>query len=245
MTTADVNTNVSNATKPPVTILRVEQCLSSASYWANNLPLYANNLQRRADSWSTAAGLLGAVTGLAIWPLLVNSDSIWSRVAISVIALASAGCALVPRIKSYGEMAGQARELAARYGPLVGSLIDAKKWMVENTAVDGVVRSIVADFESVKASKDSLRSLPVRETETREFNDYVNGAGLRGTSTRHDPLGPTETSTHRSGPPSPGQLSSSRGSTTHFERHCPRCACAFPIAAAAGSSTNGSVRLDG
>ena len=69
-------------------------------------------------------------------------------------------CALVPRVKNYGEMAGQARELSAVYGPVQGDLLDGLEALIAGSADDAALRSDIAAFQEAKAKKDMLRYLP-------------------------------------------------------------------------------------
>nr|NLI50961.1 hypothetical protein [Propionibacterium sp.] len=144
----------------PVSRERVERCLASAEYWVVRLPRYADSYQARADFWAIAAGLLAAVTSLSIWPVLNESPSVWAKVLVSMVALASAICALVPRIKGYAEEAGAARVLSAQYGSIVGRLVDL---LAEQTLNREVASLIVAEFQAIKEKKDALRGLPARQ----------------------------------------------------------------------------------
>jgi len=80
---------------------------------------------------------------------------------VSAVALAAAICALVPRVRNYAELAGQARELTSRYGGLVGDLID----LAHAQSLDqDRARQVVTEFGSIKEKKDALRGLPDRTT---------------------------------------------------------------------------------
>jgi hypothetical protein len=145
----------------PVTRERIEGCLRSAVFWVNELPRYADQQQRLADSWAIAAGVLAAITSLAIFPVLGDGSSDLEKAIISAFALLAAICALVPRVKNYAELAGQARELSSRYGGVTGDLLD----LVKATAIDQeAARVLVTEFGSIKEKKDALRGLPDRET---------------------------------------------------------------------------------
>ena len=78
---------------------------------------------------------------------------------MSSAAFVAALAALFPRIMNYAEMAGQARELASRYGAIVGDLIDIDK---SGLYQSDFARRVVEEFEAVKQSKDSLRRIPDR-----------------------------------------------------------------------------------
>lgn len=103
---------------------RLRRCLDSTEFWVVQLPQYAARNQRRAAFWAIAAGILAAVTSLAIWPAVGESPTIGAKILVSVVSLAAAICALVPRIKGYGELAGAARVLSAQNGSILGRLVD-------------------------------------------------------------------------------------------------------------------------
>lgn len=154
--------------RAPVTKDRTEECWGSARYWARALPAYADREQRKADWSSLLAGIIAAVTGLGIWPLLTGvSDNQPTAITpgailFSLAALAAAILALLPRIYNFAEMAGAARELASRYGALIGALED----IVLQPAFDPIAaRPVVEEFEATKAKKDALRRLPNRDQE--------------------------------------------------------------------------------
>src|ERR1700752_2047833 len=108
----------------PVSMERLEECRDSAYFWVNALPEYADRNQSKADFWAILAGVLAAITSLSIYPVLGPGSGMPAKTIVSVVALASAVCALVPRVKNYGEMAGTARVLAAQYGSVYGRLLD-------------------------------------------------------------------------------------------------------------------------
>jgi hypothetical protein len=142
----------------PVCPERIAICLSSAKTWAAELPRLADRKQRAADTWAILAGILAAVTSLSIWPLVTDSSSTPVKVVVSAFALASAVCTLVPRIKNYSETAGQARELAGKYGSLLGQLTDLHA--LGEKLNQGEALRVVTEFEATKAKKDALRGLP-------------------------------------------------------------------------------------
>ncbi|KGN36046.1 hypothetical protein N798_01140 [Knoellia flava TL1] len=127
--------------------------------WARELPRYANWQQSKADWWSLAAGILAAVTGLSVFPVLDDTSTTTEKGIVALGALLSSICALVPRVKNYGEMAGQARELSTTYGPLVGRLLDSLVQAEAGTADQGSLRAVMDDFDRAKARKDTLRFL--------------------------------------------------------------------------------------
>ncbi|MDF2093528.1 hypothetical protein P0Y31_14340 [Knoellia sp. 3-2P3] len=143
----------------PVSRHRLQVCLRSTDFWVEELPRYADRKQKAADFWALLSGVIAALTGLAIWPVVNSESGAGAKALVSVAALIAAVCALVPRVMSYGELAGQARELSSRYGELKGSLID----LVEMPVVDqGAAHDVVARFQGAKEKKDSLRGLPDR-----------------------------------------------------------------------------------
>lgn len=145
----------------PISKERVEGCLRSATFWVNELPKYADRQQRKADAWAIASGILASITGLAIFPILTDTSTDLQKAIISGIAFGAAICALVPRIMNYAELAGQARELASRYGGVVGDLLD----LVKADPFNGEAAQPAVDaFEATKEKKDGLRGLPDRAT---------------------------------------------------------------------------------
>ena len=157
---AIVNTNPA-LEAPAVAVCgdRLRECLSSATFWVAELPRYADRQQRRADFWAIMSGTLAAATGLSIWPVMSDSSSAGVKVLVSVTAVIAAVCALVPRVMSYGELAGQARELSSRYGELKGALMD----LVKADHVDqAAAHDVVARFLATQEKKNSLRGLPNR-----------------------------------------------------------------------------------
>jgi len=145
----------------PVCTENVRTCLDSAGFWVGELPRYADRNQQKADRWAIASGILAAITSLAIWPLVTESKQTWATVLVSLVALGAAVCALVPRIKNYAEMAGQARELASRYGSIYGKLMDLYN-MGANFNQPAALQ-IITEFDATKAKKDALRDLPDKE----------------------------------------------------------------------------------
>jgi hypothetical protein len=152
--------------RAPVTKERVLECLESAGFWVKALPKYADSQQFWADVCGIVAGLVSAVMGLAIWPVLTGVDQsgiteltpgAW---LFSGAALLAASIALVPRILNFGEMAGQARELTSRYGSVLGALEDVA-WADRFDPI--AARPAVDEFESTKVKKDGLRRLPNKE----------------------------------------------------------------------------------
>ena len=145
----------------PISKDRLELCYESAVYWADELPRYACRQQNKADAWAIAAGVVAAVTGLAIFPTAESGETL-AKVAVSLTGLLAAVFALVPRVKNYGEMAGKAREVATAYGPLVGDLLDCIKEAEVGKGSDECRRRVIDAFQVAKAKKDELRYLPVR-----------------------------------------------------------------------------------
>jgi hypothetical protein len=178
----------------PVSVQRVEDCHESARFWVRELPLYADRNQRLADGWALAAGVLSAVTGLAIFPVLTDTSTDLQKALVAAGALLASVFALVPRIMNYGELAGAARELTSRYGSVLGDLLDltlAEPFPAEAALVT------VTEFEETKAKKDGLRGLPDRttvqlrrlEAEARlaEAEAQTEAAKRKAAAARHQP----------------------------------------------------------
>jgi hypothetical protein len=147
---------------PPVSSTSIVECLNSAKYWIAVLPEYANDMQRRADRWAITSGVFSAIAGLTVWATIDKSTRVWAQVLVAVISFASAVAALVPRVKNYGEMAGQARQLSSSYGRAEGHLVNANNWPAAERN-DQVLQKVIEDFDNVKSSKDTnLRDLPPR-----------------------------------------------------------------------------------
>jgi hypothetical protein len=166
-------TSSGSAQGVPVTKERIVNCLRSASVWVGELPRYADRQQQRADFWAILAGILAALTSLAIFPVLDESATVVEKLIVSAVALAAAICALVPRVRNYAELAGQARELSSRYGGIVGDLLDLS---IANPIDQEQARLVVAEFESIKERKDTLRGLPDRakiEIQRAEMEEKV------------------------------------------------------------------------
>jgi len=143
----------------PVSMERLHVCLESAKFWVDELPRYADRQQRVADSWAIAAGVLSAITSLSIWPVLGQESTSLAKVAISTVAMLAAICALVPRVKNYAEMAGQARELSSLYGHLKGELMDLTNMQPLDQQQ---IRVVIEEFQATQEKKNSLRGLPDR-----------------------------------------------------------------------------------
>jgi hypothetical protein len=171
-TGTDETTNASDGL-PRVSRRSVLACLNSARYWDAVLPAYANQMQRLADRWAILSGALAAVGGLGVWATISKDARTWAQFVVSAVAFAAAIAALVPRVKSYGEMAGQARQLLPNYGRVEGLLGD----VLDNfdTTDDARVRKIVVDFNTVKALKDTtLRHLPRKPVQPRGLKTDEN-----------------------------------------------------------------------
>ena len=140
----------------PVSRERLAECRDSAYFWVNALPEYADRNQSKAEFWSILAGVLAAAASLAIFPVLGDGSGTLEKTIVSVVALASAVSALVPRVKNYGELAGTARVLAAQYGSVYGRLLD----LIEDARSNQpAAKTAVAEFNSIKEKKDGLRLL--------------------------------------------------------------------------------------
>ena len=164
----------------PVSPTRINNCLRSAGYWVNALPRYADRQQVQADFWAILSGILAAITSLAIFPVLGESPTTQEKAVVSAFALLAAICALVPRVRNYGELAGQARELSSRYGGIYGDLVDLS---LAPTIDQDRALAIVDEFESIKSKKDGLRGLPDRETEEIRRNEMARKVAEARTKT--------------------------------------------------------------
>jgi hypothetical protein len=147
----------------PVSQTNLRLSLDSSRYWIAFLPEYANDMQRRADRWAIAAGLLAALTGLSAWADVEQSSNILLRVVVVVASLSSATCSLVPRVKNYGEMAGHARELCSQYRRVYGHLLDL--WHNPKALVTPQARKVIDDFYVLAEARDRhLRYVPLQPT---------------------------------------------------------------------------------
>jgi len=145
----------------PISLGNLQECLDSARYWIQFLPAYANSMQRRADGLAIAAGLLAALVGLSVWTTFEQSTSALARWGVVAVSLISATCALLPRVKNYGEMAGHARELQARYGQVSGDLLDL--WYDQSALSSSAAHDVIKRFDAIKGAKDAnLRDLPLK-----------------------------------------------------------------------------------
>lgn len=153
----------------PVSRERVNECIESARFWTEVLGAHADRLQKKSDTWSIMAGLLAAVAGLSVWKVVATREDWWAQLATSVLALSAAACAVVPRIKNYSETAGVSRELACRYGQVHGKLLDCRLLIGPRACENPSVRAVLAEFESIKKSKDSMRYVPVRCPATQDY----------------------------------------------------------------------------
>lgn len=145
----------------PVSDQTMKECIDSACLWVAELPDYADRNQRKADCWAIAAGILAAITSLSIWPVLTETEAAWAKTLVSVVALAAAVCALVPRIKNYSEMATEARQLVSKYADAMGRLRDLRAMGVNVDQQEA--RRIMVEFAATKAKKDVLHGLPERD----------------------------------------------------------------------------------
>jgi hypothetical protein len=144
----------------PVSPARVRNCLNSAGFWVSELPRYADKEQRWADVLAVASAIVASITGLSIWPLLETGTDV-GKAIFSAGALFAALLAALPRIFNFAEMAGGARELASRYGAIVGDLVDLDA--LNGNYNQSAALMVVTEFEATKAKKDNLRRLPDKD----------------------------------------------------------------------------------
>jgi hypothetical protein len=118
-------------------------------------------MRRRADRYAITAALLSTLTGLGVWSTLAASTDWWAVLIVSIVALAAAVAAIVPKAKGYVECAAVAAALAPRYSQVMGELQDAATWLeqAESGAHDRA-DAAVKKFEGIKSEKDSLKTLP-------------------------------------------------------------------------------------
>lgn len=148
---------------PEISTPRLEECLESAAFWTERLPRYASTQQTKADCWAIAAGVLSAITGLAVWPTFDADSDTAVQLVVSAGAFLTALCVLVPRVKNYAEHAGDARQLTTQYAEVKGQLLDILSLHREGKDVNQETqRSVVATFKVIKSKKDLLRYLPER-----------------------------------------------------------------------------------
>jgi hypothetical protein len=149
----------------PITEARIADCHRSAKFWVNQLPVYADKMQRAADSWALLAAVVASGTAIAIWPVLGEDSSTWETWLVSLGALLSGICASVPRLMNYGERAGAARELTSSYGAVLGVLTDLRH--VSSTSLrskyEANALKALAEFDSAKQKKDALRRVGTRD----------------------------------------------------------------------------------
>lgn len=150
-------------TELPISAKRVTGCLASAEYWSVALPRFGDRNQALADTWAVLTGVVGALTGLAVWPVLADDSSQLQKLLISIGALATAICQLIPRVRNYAEVAAQAKSIGGEYGELVGRLTDLAEADLGSSQTQA--HAVISDFQSTKARKDSLRRIPARAPE--------------------------------------------------------------------------------
>jgi hypothetical protein len=147
----------------PVTKERVRECLKSATFWAEKLPLQADHFQHKADTWAIASGMLSVLTSLTIWVTLIESSTWYAQAIATAAAILAGAASLVPRIEKFGERSGEARALGTRYGAIKGRLIDLEA-VVDQPKYGEVARELVGEFEKIKSAKDQLPGLTAERT---------------------------------------------------------------------------------
>jgi hypothetical protein len=140
---------------------RLEDCMQSAEFWGNHIGLYADWMQTLSDRYAISASLLSAVTGLTIWGSVSASAAWWAEAAAGLLAFAASACAVVPKVRGYGDCARQAAPLSAEYSHCLGDLQDALDALKDGRPkAQQVARKAVAAYEATKAKKDGLRPYP-------------------------------------------------------------------------------------
>jgi hypothetical protein len=138
---------------------------------------YASDLQQKADIYAIAAALLSAITGLAVWPLIASSTSLWAKLIVSVMALTSTVVAIVPKTFNYADGSRTATKLAVEYGHHIGTLNDALYSLKKGIYVDEAALNRIRDaFEVTRAEKEALRPFPekLQEKHNAEEEKYKN-----------------------------------------------------------------------
>ncbi len=160
----------------PITASRLEECISSAKFWAENIGIYGATMRMIADNYSIATALLSAITSLAVWTTFVSKTDEWPFVLlVSLVALSSSAVAIIPKQKGYGKCAEDSSSLAQRYGHVMGDLLDAHAAIVsgDKNAQD-LAKQAIKDFEEAKLIKDSLTPFPKKLQAQRNAQKQAN-----------------------------------------------------------------------
>lgn len=150
----------------PISENRIIDCIVSAEFWASSLPLHSGDMRKRADYFAIASSFLSAITALGIWSTFAASTSWPAVLGVSLVAIASAIVAQVPKIKGYAKCAEDSARLSSRYGNVLGELKDSLE-MLRNGHQEGPYYAFKAinTFEGIKREKDALQPYPVSHQE--------------------------------------------------------------------------------
>jgi hypothetical protein len=150
-----------NPLNPIVSETRVKECEVSARFWASEIGSYAQHMRELADRYAIVSALLSTLTGLGVWSILAASNRWPAVLAVSLVALAAAAVALIPKNKGFGACAEAAASLEPRYGHILGDLKDALELLKRDPAAgQALALQAVTDFEQVKAAKATLKPYP-------------------------------------------------------------------------------------
>ena len=146
---------------PDITVAQLEECIESARFWAGNLSSYADTMQGLADRYTIAASLISTITGLGVWGTIAASTKWWGQGAVSIMAFAAAGAAVIPKVRGYSECALNAAPLATEYGKVLGILEGALSELQSgNPNAQTHSRDAIGKFDDVRAKKNVLKPCP-------------------------------------------------------------------------------------
>ena len=152
---------MSTVVMTPVSEARVVECEQSARFWSTHLNIYAETMRKKASFFTIASGMLGALTGLGVWATLEASTAMAAVIVVSAAGVATAALNIVPKTNRYGECAGAAATLAARYGEVLGELVDSLEMIrTSDAAAAARAQRAIQEFERAKRQKDSLQPFP-------------------------------------------------------------------------------------
>jgi len=148
------------------------QCIKSAIFWADKLPLYSAKMQGLDDRYAIITSLISVVTGLGAWGTIAASTKWWGQAVVGVMAFAAAVVGVIPKQKHYGECALKAAALSTDYGnvlfPLQNALAELKS---VNPNAQAHSQEAVAAFNKVREAKNLLRPFPEELEKERHPTD--------------------------------------------------------------------------
>jgi hypothetical protein len=167
---------MANEVTGPISIERVQKCVTSAEFWAPRIEVYGQSMRKRANFYAIVSALLSILTGLAVWTKVAASTEPLIVVIVAVVAFAAAAATAIPQIIGYGVCAGAATSLGPRYGHAQGELIDALAALKKDPdGAQAFARKAVEEFESVKAAKALLQPYPDKLEKERQNLKPVGG----------------------------------------------------------------------